>query len=99
MKECRAYMKIGCKILWGLLLSFNFAIASQCKPALQASEALTLSSVRPVAFTSSSKAENEKTFLQLVEQTGLNPKVPDLRRIRDASKFSLVVPAQLGTEA
>lgn len=59
---------------------------------------LIVATLRPEVFKSSTKAEDEKIFLQLLEQTGLNPKVPDLRKLRDASGFQLVIPGRYGAE-
>lgn len=42
-----------------------------------------------------SKSERERLLVELIQQTGLNPVVPDYRRIRDASMLFLALPAQV----
>jgi len=45
------------------------------------------------SIEANSKVERERLLVELIQQTGLNPVVPDYRRIRDASKIFLALPA------
>ncbi len=45
-----------------------------------------------------SELERERVLIELVQQTGLNPVVPDYRRIRDASKIFLAIPGQVNSQ-